>query len=955
MTLTPGNRLGPYEITEQIGIGGMGEVYRARDVNLGRDVAIKVLPEAFAQDADRLARFEREAKTLASLSHPNIAIVHGFEKTGDVRALVMELVEGPTLADLIEGDRRRGESLDSPVAGGSKDPPPRRSIPTDEAVSIARQIAEALEAAHEQGIVHRDLKPANVKVRDDGTIKVLDFGLAKVYGPPEGGPYVPDVGAGFSRPTASMSPTITTPAMTQIGVILGTAAYMAPEQARGKPVDKRSDIWAFGCVLFEMLAGTRAFDGEDATDTIAAVVRAEPRWDALPADVPSHIRLLLRRCLEKDRKKRIADMSTALFIMSEHAVVPAPAAALTPAQPRPMWRQIAGYAAAVAVASALTGAVVWMLMRSDPPRVTRLELTTSGTSALALFANNPHLAITRDGSRVIYQGSPVGLIPNLFARRLDQLESTLLAERATQPFVSPDGEWVGFFQNESLRKVAITGGPSIELAKLEGGPRGAAWGPDGTIVFATNRPDTGLFRVSADGGTPVVLTRPDKGFDHWRPTFLPGGRAVMFTIAPDSPDQRANSRIAVLDLQSAANNPKIVFRGGSDARYLPTGHLVYVADNSLRAVRFDLERLEVRGSAVPVAAAVNVIGALAGDFDVSDDGMLVYIAQTAGIAAERTLTWVDRQGKEEPIVAPPRAYLYPRISPDGTRLALDVRDQELDIWVWDLVRRNATRVTKDSALDRAPVWSADGQFVFFSSTRDGAPNIFRQRADGTGGAERLTENSLAQHPSSLSPDGTLLLFQQNPAADNDVMALRLDTSTRPVTAASSPRSNPQSAATDPNVRPLVKTPDAESNGVISPDGRWLAYQSNESGNWDVYVRPMRDLERGARFTVSTGGGTQPRWARNGRELFYLSPQSEMMGVQVGNGDTWSPAAPVKLFDASGFYTGGTANPYDNYDVAKDGRFLMIKPKGTAGEGAPSTNLIVVQNWFEELKRLVPVK
>ena len=436
---------------------------------------------------------------------------------------------------------------------------------------------------------------------------------------------------------------------------------------------------------------------------------------------------------------------------------------------------------------------------------------------------------------------------------------------------------------------------------------------------------------------------------------MPGGRAVLFTISPESPDQRRNSQIALLDLRSAANTPKILFRGGSDARYLPTGHLVYVADNSLRAVRFDLDRLEVRGSAVPVTASVNVIGALAGDFDVSDEGTLVYIAQTAGGAAERTMTWVDRRGREEPIPAQPRAYLYPRISPDGTRLALDIRDQDLDIWVWDLMRRNATRVTKDTSIDRAPVWSADGQFVFFSSTREGTAMIFRQRADGTGAAERLTQSNFAQHPASLSPDGTQLVFQEGPAQANDLMALRLDSFAQSGTAASSSPSNSQAASSNANVRPLVKTADAESNGVISPDGRWLAYQSNESGNWDIYVRPMRDLERGARFTVSTGGGTQPRWARNGRELFYLSPQNEMMSVPIGNGDSWSSSAPVKLFDASTYYTGGTANPYVNYDVAKDGRFLMLKPRGTAGEGAPSTNLIVVQNWFEELKRLVPAK
>jgi serine/threonine-protein kinase len=459
-------------------------------------------------------------------------------------------------------------------------------------------------------------------------------------------------------------------------------------------------------------------------------------------------------------------------------------------------------------------------------------------------------------------------------------------------------------------------------------------------VFATDQRDTGLFRVSAVADSPVVLTRPEKGTDHFRPWFLPGGRAVLFTIVPESISRRAESQVAVLDLGSATNTPKVLIRGGGDARYVSTGHLVNVADNSLRAVRFDLDRLEPVGTAVPVLASAHVIGGFLGDFDVSDNGTFVYLAETTGGVAERTLTWVDRQGKEEPLPAQPRAYLYPRISPDGTRVALDVRDQENDIWVWDLQRGNITRVTKDSGVDRMPVWAADGQFLFFSSTREGSPVIFRQRADGTGEAERLTQSSVAQHPVSLSADGTELLFQHGPGIqNNDLMALRVDSPGK---------------AGGPNVRPVVKTADGEANGAFSPDGRWLAYQSNESGNWDIYVRPMRDLERGTRVTVSTGGGTQPRWARDGRELFYLSPQNEMMSVPVGSGDSWSAGKPVKLFDAAGYYTGGTGNPYFNYDVAKDGRFLMIKPKGDpAGEGAATTNLIVIQHWFEELKRLLP--
>ena len=927
MPLTAGTRLGSYEITAQIGVGGMGEVYRATDVNLGRAVAIKVLPEAFAQDAERLARFEREAKTLASLNHPNIAIIHGLERTDGVRALVMELVEGSTLADRIS-------------AG---------PIPLDEALPIARQIAEALEAAHEQGIVHRDLKPANVKVRDDGAVKVLDFGLAKV---------VDAVSSGAPVSVAhSLSPTITTPAMTQLGMILGTAAYMAPEQARGKPVDKRSDIWAFGCVLFEMLAGTRAFEGEDATDTIAAVVRAEPKWEALPVDVPAHIRLLLRRCLQKDRKKRIGDISTALFIMNEQPMASAGSVAAESVAPAPLarWRQAAWYAVAVTLTATIAAGVMWWLMQLAPPRVTRLTLTTSGASALAGTANNPHLAMTRDGSSVVYLAFPEQL-PSLFIRKLDQFEPKLLAERAGFPFVSPDGEWVGFATlNDTLRRVAVTGGPSLEIAKLQGALRGATWAPDGTIVLATNRTDTGLFRVPASGGTPVVLTRPEKGTDHLRPWFLPGGRAVLFSVVPESPDQRTESQVAVLDLGSSTGQPKVLIRGGSDARYVSTGHLVYVAENSLRAVRFDLDRLETLGPAVPVLASVNVIGGFIGDFDISDDGTLVYLPQTAGGEAERTLTWVDRHGKEEPIPAPARTYLYPRISPDGARVALDVRDQERDIWVWDLQRNNLTRVTKDPSLERAPVWAADGQFVFFSSTRAGSPNIYRQRADGTGNAQQLTQSNFAQHPASLSADGTELLFHEGVGGiqGNNLMALSVDSLASDTVAAAA--SNPQASTPRPNVRPIVSTANAEANGAFSPDGRWLAYQANDSGTWDIYVRPIRDLERGTRVTVSTGGGTQPRWSHNGRELFYLSARNEMMSVQVGSGEVWSAGKPVKLFDAAGYYTSGNgSNPYFNYDVAKDGRFLMIKPKvDPAREETATTNLNVVQHWFEELKRLVP--
>ena len=640
----------------------MGEVYRARDTRLNRDVAVKVLPDALALDAERLARFTREAQVLGSLSHPNIAIVHGFEDVSGVHALVMELVEGATLADRIAEGR----------------------LPLDEAVPIARQIAEALEAAHEQGVIHRDLKPANIKLRPDGTIKVLDFGLAKILEPAAAG----------APSSATLSPTITTPAMTQMGMILGTAAYMPPEQARGKPLDRRSDLWAFGCVLFEMLSGVRAFDGEDATDTIAAVVRGEPHWQALPADLPPAVRLLLQRCLEKDRRKRIGDAAAALFVLGEPTLLGAatPAAAVGVEPRRSSWRTAIWLALAIVAAGAIAGAAVWAITRPDPPQLSRLAITTSGASILGRSIQSQHMAVTADGSTVIYVGAGAGSAPTLFARRIDSLEAVSLAQTASAPFVRPDGEWVGFSSQGVLKRVAITGGPPVEIARSDGALRGATWGDDDTVVFATVG-SLGLRRIPAGGGTPETLTKPDAArgeLGHVLPRFLPGSRAVLFTIT-SGPDVSA-AQIAVLDLRSSPAKTKILIRGGSDARYVSTGHLVYFAGDSLRAVPFDVDRLEVgKTTPVPVLDAPATVGAIVGEFEIANNGTLVYIPPGAIATDGRTLAWVDRRGREEPIPAPPRTYLYPRLSPDGTRVALDVREQENDIWVWDLVRKGFTR------------------------------------------------------------------------------------------------------------------------------------------------------------------------------------------------------------------------------------------------------------------------
>ena len=760
----------------------MGEVYRATDTNLKRQVAIKVLPAAVAGDAERLARFQREAEVLAALNHPNIAQIHGLEKPDGTIALVMELVEGPTLADRIA----------------------RGAIPIDEALPIAKQIAEALEAAHEQGIIHRDLKPANIKVRSDGTVKVLDFGLAKALEP-----------VGAKAVINSMAPTITTPAMTQAGMILGTAAYMSPEQARGKVVDKRADIWAFGAVLYEMLTGQRAFPGEDLPDTLAAVVKLDPKWDAVAADVPARVHRVLRVCLQKDPRQRaqaIGDVRLALegafetpgphgaaYVLqatastqTADAVSAAVADAVTnavsaarAALAQSMRRRVLALTAGAVVLAAVVGAGVWFAMRPAapvPPRVTRTTVSATGPAALALSGVDRDLAITPDGTRVVYVGNRG---TQLFVRALDALAPVaVFTGQLSGPFLSPDGEWIGFVDaNTTLKKVAVTGGPAVTLARLDGGaPLGATWAPDDTIVFATQAGTTGLQRVGAAGGPVTVLTRSDRAqgeADHVWPEMLPGGRAVLFTITAVTGGLDA-AQVAVLDLQTGMRT--ILVRGGSHAHYVssdlaspaglagglvsPTGpardsgHLVYAAAGTRRAVPFDLATLTTRGTPVPVVPDVVTTVPGAVDAVVAGDGTLAYVSGTAVAGASSTLVWVDRQGRETPIPAPPRAYFHPRLSPDGTRVAVYALDQEQDLWLWDLARTTLTRVTFDPGPDIYPVWTPEGRRLLFSSERAGSRNLFWQAADGTGAVERLTESPNTQHATAMPPDGRRLIFTE---------------------------------------------------------------------------------------------------------------------------------------------------------------------------------------------------
>jgi serine/threonine-protein kinase len=910
----------------------MGEVYRAHDTRLNRDVAIKILPEAFVRDPERVARFEREARLLAALNHPNIAGIYGLDEavvsagsgsgsgsgpgsapssgpgsggppqtlesaSGHAkRFLVLELVEGKSLAAKLAGSNGAGVDL-----------------PLDEALSIARQIADALEAAHEKGIVHRDLKPSNIALTPDGKVKVLDFGLAKAI-------------EGSVSGDVANSPTVTV--ATRAGLILGTAAYMSPEQAKGRAADKRSDVWGFGCVLYEMLAGKRAFNGEDVSDTLAAVLRDEPDWTAVPAAVPPQVQTLVRRCLVKDRASRISDISVARFLLTE-VVAPAAPSRLPQPGPSRLHRRRTGDAAAGLMAGMLLMAVIaWIAVSSRPApqsQTMRFVIVPPPGQQVALRNYDRELAISRDGTRLVYTARDGNEVV-LMVRAIDQLVATPLRGTGVPraPFISPDGKWIGYFFGDELRKVPMTGGAAIMLCKSLGPPRGASWSPDGTsIVFATGS-STGLLRVSAEGGEPTELTTVDpanKDQKHWFPFVLANGKAVLFTVNTSA--GIANSDIAVLDLETKQH--KILVRGGSNPEYAATGHLVYAVEGALRAVRFDADRLEVLSAPAPVVEQVTTMATGAANYALADNGTLVYL--TGGVSrpvARNSLVWVTRQGREEKITAPERAYLYPRLAPDGTRIALDVRDQEEDIWVWDLGQKLLTRLTFDRGSDQYPVWTPDGRRIIFGSARAGTANLYAQLSDGTGVPERLTTSVKLQHPHSISPDGVRIVYREEGGATGvDLMALVQNGERRG--------------------EPLVVTPAAELNAEVSPNGRWLAYQSNESGQHEIYVRPFPQVD-GGRWQISTAGGTHPLWSRNGRELFFLDPNNALLAVAVQTIGAFSTGNPRKLLD--GRYIVG---PGRTYDVSRDGqRFLMIKPP-LAEQTAASGRIVVVLNWFEELK------
>ena len=895
MAFQPGARFGNYEITRLLGIGGMGEVYRATDTRLQREVALKVLPTPFLDDADRLARFQREARVLASLNHPSIAAIHGVEHAAGIQALVLELVDGATLAERI--------------ATGP--------IPLDESLPIAQQIAEALEAAHGHGIVHRDLKPANIKLRSDGAVKVLDFGLARALD-----------GGGADRQTgreALLSPTITSPAMvTGLGVILGTAAYMAPEQAKGKAADKRADLWAFGCVLYEMLTGRRAFEGEDVSETLANVLRTHPDMAALPAVTPAAIHRLLRRCLEKDHRKRLADAADARLEIEDALMAPSRD---SPAGQRVGWRTVLfASAAALIIGGAAAATGVWFATRPPAPRVTRLLIPTGDVTITT--APGKRIALTPDGSRVVYYGGA----GRIFVRPLAELEPMVLTDMGvpTAIFLSPDGQWIGIQDESELKKVPIGGGPALRIAAMTGNARGATWGPDGTIVFA----DAGeLRRIAVGGGDYSVLAKPDPSLgetDYILPEFLPDGRAVLYSVQTRKVGSPRSS-IAILDLETGTS--RTLVPEGRHAKYVSSGHLIYGVpgdtEGSLLAVGFDLRSRTVSGTPVPVLSQVMIRGGV--QADVSADGTLVYVNETVG--SRRTLVWVERSGREEPLGTPPQAYAFPRLSPDKTRIVFLRSDQGPDLWIWDIKRRTQTRVTSDPQTETVPLWLDDRRLVF-TSNRLRLGNLFVQRADGLGTATRVTEGSNRQFPTGVTPDGQVVFYEGTPDAERDIRLLTF--------------------GPPPTTTTLVSTRFDERGGTVSPDGRWLAYESNSTGRYEIYVRPFPAVNDNL-FQVSSNGGVQPRWSLSGSELFYVAPDGALWGVPVPpRKSEWAPGPPVRLVDGDRYYHGGDGTSFTRqYDVDRDGRFLLLRREGvTSGE---SDAIVVVQNWLEELRARVPNK
>jgi len=877
VTLSPGTRLGPYEVLSPLGAGGMGEVYRARDSKLRRDVALKILPAAFATDPERRARFAREAQLLAALNHPHIAAIYGVEETDAVTALVLELVEGPTLEDRIAGS----------------------AVPVPEALAIAEQIAEALDAAHEKGIVHRDLKPANVKLTEDGRVKVLNFGLAKA---------LDSLGGAGAASDASQSPTLTAMA-SRLGVIVGTAAYMSPEQAKGKPVDKRTDIWAFGCVLYELLQGRRAFTGEDLTDFVVAVMTKEPEWALLPAAVPPRIVELLKRCLKKDARERLRDIGDARTEIHE-ALANASTGGVTRVDdraPRRHARAAAWMVLGALLGAGALGAGLFSLGLIPIREVAQGAPVVRFSVSVPKGAASPQ--ISPDGRLLAFVG--LDGPRQIWLRPLDAMEARPLSgtEDGRDPFWSPDSRFLGFFAQGKLKKIDVAGGPPVDLCDVAGG-LGGAWSRGDVIVFAP-RSAGRLQKVSAAGGSPLPVTSLDKVAQrHGSAVFLPDGQHLVFWANTTTGGHAYLGSLASpeVKLLSAVTSPPAY----------ASGALLFRRGGTLVRQPFDVARLEPTGDQAPVAERVS-------EFSVSLTGVLVYTPAPAPLL--RRLVWVDRRGAVTPLPLAAGDYGDPGLSPDGRQIALVRRDASgAHIYVYDIERATLQKRTFEGE-SWFPIWTPDGRYLTFTRGPEYIGPLMRLPADGSGPAEPLVTDAQRggeKVATSWSPEGRLLAFQN----DQDVIV----------------------RDADGVLHPALATPAFEREGRFAPGGRWLAYRSNETGRDEVYVQSYPP--GGGKWQISTDGGAQPMWGATGRELFYKSG-NRMMVVAVEASEAFRAGTPRTLFEMP--QPERDLGDPARYSVTPDGQRFLVVTTGQGESGAGSTQIIVVQNWVEDLKRLAPAK
>jgi serine/threonine-protein kinase len=903
-----GTKLAHYEITSHLGSGGMGDVYQATDTKLSRSVAIKLLPAAFASDAERLSRFSREAQTLASLNHPNIAQIYGIEESGDTRCIVMELVQGETLQARIQ----------------------RGAIPVNEALKIAKQIAEAFEAAHDRGIIHRDLKPGNVMLTEDGKIKVLDFGLAKAYNDN------PSSNANLSNSPTMMSMAGTT------GIILGTAAYMSPEQAKGRAVDRRTDIFAFGCVLYEMLTGKRAFDGDDVTDILGAVLRIEPDWTQLPQDLPAGVGKLVRLCLQKNPKNRRSDATDVRLDIEQIEQDPGPAAQVDRIVKAPMWKRAVPVVLALIVGGVITGAAIWKLRAAPTLTVTRFIVTLPEGQN---YTNNGRslVAISPDGTQMVYVANQ-----RLYHRNLSELDARPIPGTETwgsvlNPVFSPDGRSIVFAaQDRTLKKIAVTGGATVTLGSEPNNIFGMSWG-EGGIVFGAGI--EGILKVSENGGKkPELLVKVETGELAHGPQILPGGESILYTASTgQSIDEWDKAKIYVQPLKGGGPR-KLVVDGGTDGRYIPTGHIVYAYQGTLYAVPFELKRLQVTGGPAPVVEGVRRAGGGntgTAQYSFSQTGSLIYISGPVSVSgtsgAEGTLAAIDLKGGIERLKLPAKTYAFPRVSPDGKLVAVSTDGKDANVWIVDLSGATAPRQLTLGGTNQYPVWSADSKRVAFQSDREGDRGIFWQNADGTGTAERLTkpEQGTEHIPDSWSTDNKRFSYTAAKGRETAVWIFDLQDKKSTVFAA--------------------KAGALIGRSTFSPDGQWLAYQSNETGTAEIFVQPFPAT--GAKYPVVKPAGW-PFWSPDGRALFFNPGPNRLESVGITTKPTFSFKPPES--PPGGLMGLRSRNPGASqrvWDFTPDGKHI-IGPIDTANAEQASTTstaapINVVLNWFEDLKQRVP--